>query len=124
MSRSLSLLFHVNTATDDIQNVARRWLCPLQASLATLPKHVAAADPWLPEVRMDGFQAIILICLSTVPLEQCNEQTASDILSIHVDNELGCTSGWQDVIARSSLYEDVGKTAYVRTICRRSKDVQ
>jgi hypothetical protein len=36
-----------------------------------------------------------------------------------VDNELGCTSGWQEVIARSALHDRIGKQAYLRTICRR-----
>ncbi len=48
---------------------------------------------------MNGFQAIILICLANVPSDQCTEETATDVLSKHVDNELGCFSGWQDVIA-------------------------
>jgi len=69
---------------------------------------------------MDGFQALILICLATVPADQCTEDTATDVLSVHVASELGCLTGWQDVLARSSLYSDVGNTAYVRTLCRRS----
>jgi hypothetical protein len=69
---------------------------------------------------MTGFQAIILVCLSTVPIDQCNEQTAIDVLSRHVANEMGCVMGWQDVIARSALHMDIGRPVYVRTICRRS----
>ena len=72
-------------------------------------------------MRMDGFQAVILICLASVPVEQCNEQTAVDVLSKHVDNELGCSSGWEDVIARSAQAYDIGRDAYVRTLCRRSR---
>ena len=72
-------------------------------------------------MRMDGFQAVILICLASVPVEQCNEQTAVDVLSKHVDNELGCASGWEDVIARSAQAYDIGRDAYVRTLCRRSR---
>lgn len=70
---------------------------------------------------MDGFQAIILICLAGVPPEQCDEQTATDVLSKHVDNELGCASGWQDVIARSAQAYEIGRDVYVRTLCRRSR---
>jgi len=68
---------------------------------------------------MTEFVAIILICLNTVPIEQCDERTAADVMSTVVENELGCASGWQDVIARSPLGREVGSTAYVRTICRR-----
>jgi hypothetical protein len=70
---------------------------------------------------MNSFVAIILICMNTVPSEQCNEDTAADVMSTPVDNELGCASGWQDVIARSPLGREVGTTAYVRTLCRRQK---
>jgi len=68
---------------------------------------------------MTEFVAIILICLNAVPIEQCDERTAADVMSTVVENELGCASGWQDVIARSPLGREVGSTAYVRTICRR-----
>ena len=68
---------------------------------------------------MTGFQAIVLICLSTTPSDKCNEQTAVSVQSIHVDNELGCTTGWQDIIARSAQSADIGKTTYIRTVCRR-----
>jgi hypothetical protein len=70
---------------------------------------------------MDAFQAIVLVCLTTTAVDQCNEQTALDVLSIEVDNELQCTMGWQDIIARSPLSSDVGKTVYIRTICRRER---
>jgi len=68
---------------------------------------------------MIEFVAVILICANNVPADQCDENNALDMMSTDVDNELGCASGWQDVIARSALREDIGKTAYVRTICRR-----
>ena len=69
---------------------------------------------------MDAFQAIVLICLATVPSEQCTERTALDVLSIGVANELACTMGWQELIARSAQAADIGKDSYVRTLCRRS----
>lgn len=71
---------------------------------------------------MPGFQAIILVCLASVPPAACNEETASEIHSQHVANELGCLTGWQDVIARSAQAADMddGQT-YVRTLCRRSE---
>jgi hypothetical protein len=68
---------------------------------------------------MIEFVAVILICASTVPADQCTEENALDVMSNVVENELGCASGWQDVIARSPLKDDIGTTAYVRTICRR-----
>ncbi len=68
---------------------------------------------------MSEFVAVILICMNTVAVEQCNEQTAADVTSTVVQSELGCATGWQDVIARSPLGREVGTSAYVRTICRR-----
>ena len=71
-------------------------------------------------MRMPGFQAIILVCLASVPAEACNETTATEVHSKHVDNELSCVMGWQDVIARSAQSTDVGEQTYVRTLCRKS----
>jgi len=71
---------------------------------------------------MTGFQAIILICLNSVPSDRCDEATATDVLSKHVETELGCATGWQDVIARSAQASEIGRDAYVRTICRRSRE--
>jgi hypothetical protein len=68
---------------------------------------------------MTGFVALLLICQISVPQVACTEETARDVMSIHVDNELGCISGWQDVVARSAFAQDIGKTAYVKTRCRR-----
>ena len=69
---------------------------------------------------MSQFVAIILICLNSVPSEACDESTASDVLSNRVDSELSCVMGWQDVVARSALANEIGRTAYVKTLCRRS----
>jgi hypothetical protein len=66
-----------------------------------------------------AFQAIVLVCLKTIPVDKCNEHTALDVLSTVVANELQCTMGWQDLIARTPLSAAVGKSVYVRTICRR-----
>jgi hypothetical protein len=41
-------------------------------------------------------------------------------LSTGVENELSCVMGWQDVVARSALAAEVGRTAYVKTLCRRA----
>jgi hypothetical protein len=72
------------------------------------------------EHAMPGFVALVLICQMSVPQEACTEETARDVMSIRVDSELGCTSGWQDVVARSAFAQDIGKTAYVKTKCRRA----
>ena len=68
---------------------------------------------------MNPFVAVILICLKSVASEACDENTAADVLSTGVENELSCVMGWQDVIARSALADEIGKTAYVKTLCRR-----
>ncbi len=73
---------------------------------------------------MNGFQAIILICLNSIPSDQCTEATATDVLSKHVETELGCASGWQEVIGRSAQAYEIGHDAYVRTICRRSRALE
>jgi hypothetical protein len=70
---------------------------------------------------LNPFAAVILICLNTVPREACNETTASDVLSNGVESELACTRGWQEDIARSALKDQVGKTAYIKTLCRRHR---
>jgi hypothetical protein len=69
---------------------------------------------------MYPFIAVILICLNSVAAEACDETTAADVLSNGVESELSCVMGWQDVIARSALASEVGRTAYVKTLCRRA----
>jgi hypothetical protein len=69
---------------------------------------------------MNGWVAVALICQVSVPPESCTEDTARDVMSVRVDSEIGCASGWQDVIARSALADDIGRTAYVKTECRRT----
>jgi hypothetical protein len=73
---------------------------------------------------MDGFQAIVLVCLASTPKPDCVESNAIDVMSTHVANELGCTSGWQEIIARGALKERMGTTnpggeTYVKTLCKR-----
>lgn len=70
---------------------------------------------------MTGFQAIILICLASLPSDRCTEETATSVQSIHVQTGIGCITGWQDVIARSAQAYEIGREVYVRTICRRSR---
>jgi hypothetical protein len=69
---------------------------------------------------MNPFVAVILICLNAVATEACDETTAADVLSTGVENELSCVVGWQDVVARSALAAEIGRTAYVKTLCRRA----
>jgi hypothetical protein len=69
---------------------------------------------------MHAFVAVILICLNSVAAEACDENTAADVLSTGVESELSCVMGWQDVVARSALASDIGRTAYVKTLCRRA----
>jgi len=67
---------------------------------------------------MASFSAIILICLVSVPQEDCNEKTAVDVMSIHVASEMGCATGWQEIVAHSALPERLGSSAYLKTVCR------
>lgn len=67
---------------------------------------------------MNAFIAIILVCAKTVSVASCDESQAVDVLSTRVPNELGCATGWQEVMARSSLREDLD-TTYIKTVCRR-----
>jgi hypothetical protein len=69
---------------------------------------------------MNPFVAVILICLNSVASEAGDEKTAADVLSTGVENELSCVMGWQDVVARSALASEIGRTAYVKTLWRRA----
>jgi hypothetical protein len=67
------------------------------------------------------FTAVVLVCqLSTTPPSACDESSAIDMISTHVQSELACAHGWQEMIARGSLKEDMDKGFYVKTFCRRS----
>jgi hypothetical protein len=70
---------------------------------------------------MAFFTAVVLVCqLSTNPAVVCDESNAIDVISTHVASELGCAHGWQELIARGSLKEDLDKGLYVKTLCRRN----
>jgi hypothetical protein len=43
-------------------------------------------------------------------------------MSNDVRNELGCATGWQEVIGRSALRDEIGRSAYIKTLCRRIPD--
>ena len=76
---------------------------------------------------MNAFQAILLVCLASTPKEDCAENNAVDIMSTRVANELGCASGWQEIIARGALKNHAeldggqGGETYIKTLCRRVK---
>ena len=69
---------------------------------------------------MDSYVAIILICLNSVTPDVCNEETAADVMSIPAESELTCIFGWQEVVGRTAFADQIGSTAYVKTICRRA----
>jgi hypothetical protein len=70
---------------------------------------------------MSFFTAVVLVCqLSTTPAGVCDESNAIDVISTHVESELGCSLGWQEIIARGALKEGLDKDLYVKTLCRRS----
>ncbi len=68
---------------------------------------------------MNGFLAVVLICANTVPVQECEEASATDVFKTKVASEIGCATGWQEIIARSEVREGVGRTAYLKTLCRR-----
>lgn len=70
---------------------------------------------------MNGFEAIVLICLATTPTPDCDETNALVVRSVHVDNELGCTNGWQEIIARGGLRESLKDGSFLKTLCHRNK---
>lgn len=70
---------------------------------------------------MNAFIAVVLVCAHGIPQEACTDDLASEVRKVRVTNELGCASGWQEIIARTDLSEEVGKTTYLKTECRRVK---
>ena len=70
---------------------------------------------------MSFFTAVVLVCqLSTTPAGACDESNAIDVISTHVESELGCAHGWEEMIARGSLKQDLDQGFYVKTLCRRN----
>lgn len=70
---------------------------------------------------MNGFLAVVLVCAQAIPVQECEEATATDVFKTKVASEIGCATGWQEIIARSEIREGVGRTAYLKTQCRRVK---
>ena len=68
---------------------------------------------------VQGFAAVLLVCLASVPRERCTEDTAVEVRSTVVDNELACTMGWQELIARAAAAGPGDEPTYLKTVCRR-----
>jgi hypothetical protein len=67
---------------------------------------------------VNPFVAIILIYLNTIPRDSCNETTAADVLSNGVENELACVLGGRMSLPAPPFAREIGKTAYLKTLCR------
>jgi hypothetical protein len=70
---------------------------------------------------MSAFIAVVLVCANGLPQEACTDAQALEVRTVRVGNELGCATGWQEIIARTDLREAIGRTAYLKTECRRVK---
>ncbi len=68
---------------------------------------------------MTVFFAIVFVCAATTPVEACDDASALDVRVVTVGNELGCTSGWQEIVARTGLQP--GEGTYLKTACRRRR---
>ena len=73
---------------------------------------------------MNAFIAVVLVCANGLAQNECTDDRAIEVRKVRVANELGCTSGWQEIIARTDLRDEVGKTSYLKTECRRVKEPQ
>lgn len=67
---------------------------------------------------MTAYSAIVLICQLSVAPSECTETNAVDVIARHVQSELACTQGWQEIIARGGLKEGLGDQFYVKTLCQ------
>jgi hypothetical protein len=68
---------------------------------------------------MNAFLAVVYICALATPVDSCDEGSAQDVLQVRVGSEMGCMTGWQEVVARSALAEGVGRDSYLKTRCKR-----
>ncbi|WP_264047190.1 hypothetical protein [Methylobacterium flocculans] len=73
---------------------------------------------------MNAFIAVVLVCANGIPIEACTDDRASEVRKVRVANELGCTNGWQEIIARTDLRDEIGRTSYLKTECRRVKHAE
>ena len=70
---------------------------------------------------MNAFIAVVLVCASGIAQEACTDARALEVRKVRVASELGCTSGWQEIIARTERRDEIGRSAYLKTECRRVK---
>jgi hypothetical protein len=70
---------------------------------------------------VQGFAAVLLVCLASMPQDQCTEASAVEVRSAVVDNEMGCVIGWQQLIARATGERAREAPTYLKTVCRRVK---
>ena len=73
---------------------------------------------------VQGFAAILLVCLASMPQDQCTEDNAVEVRSAVVDNEMGCVIGWQQLIARATDERAGEAPTYLKTVCRRVKPTE
>ena len=71
---------------------------------------------------MNAFIAVVLVCANGLAQEACTDAEALEVRKVRVANELGCATGWQEIIARTERREEIGKSAYLKTACRRVKE--
>lgn len=69
---------------------------------------------------MSTFTAIILVCLASLSPDLCDESNAVEVRATRVANEIGCVTGWQEIMARADAAREIGRTTYLKTVCRRS----
>jgi hypothetical protein len=59
---------------------------------------------------MDAFTAIILVYQSSLRI--CATSSAVEVRSTRVANEIGCVTGWQEIMARADAAAEIGRTTY------------
>lgn len=73
---------------------------------------------------MNAFIAVVLVCANGLAQDACTDDQALEVRKVRVANELGCATGWQEIIARTERRDEIGKSAYLKTECRRAKEPQ
>src|SRR5829696_6634501 len=69
---------------------------------------------------MSTLTAVVLVCLSNVSPNWCDETNTEEVRLTRVANELGCVTGWQEIMARADAAGETGRTTYPKTLHRRS----
>jgi hypothetical protein len=68
---------------------------------------------------MSAFLAVVLVCAAATPVAACDDDTALEVRVVRVENELGCTMGWQEIMARAEAGTPAEGATYLKTACRR-----